>query len=130
MSAAERARAQLAVSATSVAAEDDVEPRPRLDHVVTLGQSFTSPAVPVSSAVAGGPLVVVNVMSQGAPAYGYGYGYYPAVGGYGGGRAAAASPAPMRAGTPSIGGDWPAPRSVGPNFPYHSGPAPAFERPR
>jgi hypothetical protein len=113
-------------------------PRRRLDHVVSLGEGAAS-AAPPSSAV-GGPSsattpVVVNIVSYAAPSYGYAPGYAPAYSsvGYRPTSAGVSRVAPVNiapGGTPPLGHDWQAPRSYGPNFPYHTGPASPWERPR
>ncbi|HET9933973.1 MAG TPA: hypothetical protein VFQ35_24890 [Polyangiaceae bacterium] len=106
-------------------------PRPRLAHVISLGESEAAPrsaqpsGAPLTSATPG---VVVNIVNYGSSAYAGGYGYPLSY-------RTATSGAPVvhsspTVGTPSLGGDWrPAP-SYGPSFPWHTGPAPAWERSR
>lgn len=109
------------------APEELSEARPRLAHVVSLGESESgsgrAPA-PVNGAPA--PGVVVNIVNYGSQAYAGGYGYplsyRTATSG-----APVVHSSPAASGAPSLGGDWrPAP-SYGPSFPWHTGPAPAWE---
>jgi hypothetical protein len=93
----------------------EIEPRPRLSHSITLGESYTTDAAPAASS--GSPTVQVNVHTQ-VPIVinnygGYGYGY----GGYGYGRAATPHATPTRATSAmptKVGGDFPAPPDYGP----------------
>ena len=93
----------------------EIEPRPRLSHSITLGESYTNDAVPAASS--GSPTVQVNVHTQ-VPIvinnYG-GYGYW--YGGYGYGRAATPHATATRATSAAptkVGGDFPAPPDYGP----------------
>ena len=91
------------------------EPRPRLSHIVTLGETYVAEATP--AAVSGGPPVQVNVHTQ-VPivinnygGYGYGYGGY----GYGAAAPSRATPARTTSAAPTkVGGDFPAPPDYGP----------------
>lgn len=95
----------------------EIEPRPRLSHTVTLGETYVAQATPASSN--GGAPVQVNVHTQvpivinNYASYGYGYGY----GGHGYGRAAPSRTTPSRATSAApikVGGDFPAPPDYGP----------------
>jgi len=109
--------------------------RPRLSHVISLGQneSGSSPTA-VAAGPGAQPGVVVNIVNYGSTPYasgyyGYGYGYAPIY------RAARGAPpsastlpsggtaSTRSGGTPTLGGDWgPAP-SYGPTFPWRTAPA-------
>ena len=116
-------------------------PRPRLDHVVTLGETTYEPYTPAQAAPAGYGGVVINnniTVNGSDPGYygGYGYGGYYGGSSYGyGARGAgrgrgtttratgiggndvgtAAQAPPARAGqTPGVGGNWPTVPSYGP----------------
>lgn len=110
------------------AAEDAVEVRPRLAHVVSLGESESGSgraAGPVTGAPPA-PGVVVNIVNYGSSAYAGGYGY-PLSYRTSASGAPVVHSAPAASGAPALGGDWrPAP-SYGPSFPWHTGPAPAWE---
>ncbi len=103
-----------------------LDTHPRLDHVVSLGESQASQDPRAASAAmpASGP-VVVNIVNYGGAPYspyvGYGVGYSSS-------RATAAPPgfAPRSAApsaAPALGGDWARPPSYGPTFPFHTAPA-------
>lgn len=104
------------VSEVSEVPPAEIEPRPRLSHSITLGESYASEAAPAASS-SSSPPVQVNVHTQ-VPIVinnygGYGYGY----GGYGYGRAATLHAAPTRstsAAPTKVGGDFPAPPDYGP----------------
>jgi hypothetical protein len=99
------------------------EPRPRLSHTVTLGETYVGEAKPAVSG--GSPPVQVNVHTQvpivvnNYSGYGYGYGGY-GYGGYGyGGYGRAAAPRTSGSRTTSaapikVGGDFPPPPDYGP----------------
>ena len=96
------------------------EPRPRLSHTVTLGESYATAAESGAPIDAGsGATVQVNVPitinNMGGYGYGYGYGYgdgYPYAGG---GRVVGAAPArTTRSAAPKVGADFPAPPDYGP----------------
>lgn len=113
-------------------------PRPRLDHVVTLGEKTYEPSTPVPPDSAGNGGVVNNniTVNGGTPYYGGygGYGYYGSSYGAGArstGRsrgtttrstgtvspelgAAAQAPAVRPGQTPGVGGNWPTIPSSGP----------------
>ena len=110
-------------------------PRPRLDHVVTLGETTLEPYTPAQPAAAGSNGTVVinnNITVNGSnPGYYGGYGYgggYHGGSSYGGPRGTgggtttrvpelgtAAQSAPARPGqTPGVGGNWPTIPSYGP----------------
>jgi hypothetical protein len=105
-------------------------PRPRLAHVVSLGQSESSAPRPTAPAAPGctTPSVVVNVVNYGCARYAAGYGYPLTY------RTTTNDSAPPRASssssTPSLGQDWARPPSYGPSFPWHTGPASPWERSR
>jgi hypothetical protein len=95
------------------------EPRPRLSHSVTLGESYAAAPDPGAPVGAGsGTTVQVNVPvtinNMGGYGYGYSYGYgygYP----YGGGGPVGAAPArTTRSAAPKVGADFPAPPDYGP----------------
>ncbi|HTQ06414.1 MAG TPA: hypothetical protein VMI54_21290 [Polyangiaceae bacterium] len=111
----------------------------RLDHTVTLGEIYMAPPDPGAPGAGsqGQPSITVNVnnyMGSGA-GYGYGYGY----GGYGvpivsrGALTGSAVPSTpvftTRSGSSTVqpGQSFPAPRSFGPQFPYHLSPASPWE---
>jgi hypothetical protein len=95
--------------------------RPRLQHTVTLGESYSSPASQsASNSTAASPVQVtvqtyvpVSVTSYGSPGYVMDGDAPPPAG-----RGSGLQP----------GQDFPHPPSYGPAFPYRSGPAPAWER--
>lgn len=130
-----------APSTPAVVAQQDPTNRPRLGHVVTLGQNspdaaYDSPdAPPPPPAAPQGPNVVIN--NYGSGGYGYGYGGYYGGYGYGypgsygtgtrgarsqqrstqawapnGNEGAARTAAPGQ--TPGVAGNWPTPPSYGP----------------
>jgi len=112
-------------------------PRPRLSHVVSLGESVASEAPPPAaspSPSAGAAPVTVNIVNYLAPAYDYGYSAPPfrqesRLRGHGSAhsRSTAAS---RSADTPPVAHDWRAPASYGPIFPYRTSPASPWQRPR
>lgn len=116
-------------------------PRHRLDHVVSLGEGEGAAPAPLSPPMGSTtPPVVVNIVNYAAPSSGYGYpssygsDYTPRVASPRSPVAGATRVAPVHVrasgGTPPLGHDWQAAPSYGPNFPYHTGPASAWERPR
>jgi hypothetical protein len=117
--------------------EDDVVARPRLDRVISLGEGVGSSPVPAPAAAPVGPApVVVNIVNYAGagsvPVGGYPL-YYGTSARYSSASAGHYPSAPAvhdRSGssTPALGGDWRAPVSHGPSFPYHSGPASPWER--
>ncbi len=116
-----------------VTAEQELsEPRPRLNHTVTLGEidvvATQSGAAPETSP---GPTVIVNNYNQvnvATPALGYGsFGYARAPLGFSPGRVTGA-PARSGASGPQPGQNWPAVGDHGPSFPYAPAPASPWTR--
>ncbi len=109
----------------------------RLDHTVTLGEVYMTPPEPGAqgSGAQGQQSITVNVNNYVGPGPGYGYGY----GGYGvpivsrGGLTGSSVPSTSGfttrggGGTVQPGQSFPAPRSFGPQFPYHLSPASPWE---
>lgn len=102
-------------------------PRPRLAHVVSLGESETGASRPVAAVAspAKAPGVVVHIVNYGSAPFAGGYGYPLTYRSTTSSPPAVHTPAPS-SGTPSLGGDWKAAPSYGPSFPWHTGPAPAW----
>ncbi len=96
------------------------EPRPRLNHTVTLGEIDVVTAPTEASNGAAGPSVIVNNYNQvnlATPAFGYGYyGYARPPAGFSPGRVA---PYPSRASAsgPLPGQNWPAVADLSSSFP-------------
>lgn len=105
-----------------IAAEPSTEARPRLRHTITLGESYAATETRAATAASPGSQVNVNVAT-----------YVPVtVNTYAGGfvdspRAAPSTPSSSSS-TPATGGDFPAPPSYGPSFPYHTSPASPWSR--
>lgn len=106
--------------AASAAPETELaqDSRPRLNHTVTLGESYEVEAR--AAAPAGAPPVQVNVNTQvinNVGGYGYGYGYYsPSYGApyFSTARASAVPVRSARSTESKVGADFPAPRDYGP----------------
>lgn len=124
-----------AVSSASIPAtaeQDSSEPRPRLNHTVTLGEIDAVQAPPNAQlAAASGPAVIVNNYNQVnlvTPAFGYAnYGYWHTSPGFSPGRVTV-NPPSSRASGPQPGQNWPAVADHGPSFPYASAPASPWTR--
>ena len=101
-------------------------------RVITLGQSAVPDAEPEpGQAAAQNHIHIHQSQSQSQAPYGYGlgYGYYGGYGGYWGGGGgsveqaiAPPQPPPSSGGTPPMGGNYGAPPSYGPAFPFQSSP--------
>lgn len=112
------------------AAESVDAPRPRLAHVVSLGQSESGAARPaLAAATPAPPGVVVNIVNYGSAPYSAGYGY-PLSYRTSSAGASAAPPAAASGGAPALGQDWSRPPSYGPAFPWKTGPASPWQRAR
>ena len=106
-----------------------VAPRPRLSQVITLGETYATRSPSPSGAAAPAPSpspVIVQVFAGGAPGYGY-YGVGPS---FSTRASHSLGEGPVRSsgGLPPVGGDWTAPPSHGPAFPYRMAPASPWER--
>jgi hypothetical protein len=116
----------------ATAEHHSIEPRPRLNRTVTLGEIDV-----VATQVGAGPVPLVsptvnvynyNQLNVAAPAFGpANYGYLRSPPGFSPGRA---TPAPSRsnATSPLPGQNWPAVADHGPSFPYLTSPAPGWTR--
>jgi hypothetical protein len=98
------------------------EARPRLRHTITLGESYASTEPRSATSATTGPNVNVNVATY-VPVTVNNY----AVGVLDTPRAAPAAPSTPST-TPATGGDFPAPPSYGPSFPYSTSPASPWGR--
>ncbi|HEY2406170.1 MAG TPA: hypothetical protein VGI10_09215 [Polyangiaceae bacterium] len=124
-----------AVAVTSPDAEPAqaaAEDHPRLAHTVTLGGDAAAPGEAVAQGAppaAGQTIVINNYTSSPSYAYpGYGYGFATSRSSFGVGRAF--TPASRASNTIQPGQSWAPPAAMGPNFPYHVGPASPWERGR
>ena len=121
----------------AIPATAELEPvadnRPRLNHIVTLGEIDAAAADRGANGEASNPSVVINnynVMNAATPTYGYGYGY-----GYAGRGYARSAPSFSAGGAPrtsgsglSPGQNWPTISDHGPSFPLRSAPAGPWAR--
>jgi len=127
-------QAPISTSVAAINEQSSVEPRPRLNHTVTLGAidatAMHSDAGPQALPA---PSVIVNNYNQVnlvTPAFGYAnYGYFPVPGGFSPGHVAPHPAEPSVSG-PLPGQNWPAVADHGPNFPYSTLPASPWTRTR
>jgi len=127
-------RAVVPGSIPATAEQDSSEPRPRLNHTVTLGEvdavALQEPTAAGRSALPG-PAVIVNNYNQVnlvTPGYGYGsFGYWRGSPGFSPGRVTG-SPLSSHSSGPQAGQNWPAVADHGPSFPYASAPASPWTR--
>ncbi len=108
------------------------EPRPRLNHTVTLGEidaaAARADAGATSSTGASVNIYNYNQVNVATPAFGYGaFGYSRTPPGFSPGRVMA-DPSRSRASSPLPGQNWPAVADHGPSFPFSSPPASPWTR--
>jgi len=121
-------------SIPATAEQGVIEPRPRLNHTVTLGEIEAVATAPPAGQAVAGPSVIVNNYNQVnvvTPAFGYGnYGYsQPGHGraGHGPGRVTPYGSQSAASG-PLPGQNWPSVADYGPSFPYATLPASPWTR--
>ena len=112
------ARDREVIAVDSMPAEPPASaPRPRLDHVVTLGETTYEPYNPAASAPAGNGGVVINnniTVNGSDPGYYGGYGYGGYYGGSSYGYGARGTARGRGTTTRAVGGNWPTIPSYGP----------------
>lgn len=124
-------RQAAAVIPATAEQEPEADARPRLSHVVTLGEiDVQPPSTPPGSGAAGVSVTINNYNTVGAPGGGYGY----ATLGYGRGQSAfsssgsAARSSSSSTSGPQAGQSWPVIADHGSSFPYRSAPASPWAR--
>jgi len=124
----------LSDSIPATAEQGSVEPRPRLNHTVTLGEieaaAARSDAGPATLPGASVNVYNYNQVNVVTPAFGYAnYAYWGSSPGFSPGRATRNPLSPNPSG-PLPGQNWPVIADHGPSFPYASAPASPWTRTR